>query len=158
MPIDITAARSFVSVGSLDLGTDVVQPAVAEVESAQTDNEPSTEEAGRALMLGRYLGQVIARVGRAWSRPRGPIGAGSFACLVQVEQDKERNVKEIQLKECNGTTAWQVSLVQAIESASPFPAPPDPRVFSKTLTFEMTSDPFMDGGSTDGFAPGSLKR
>jgi len=72
---------------------------------------------------------------------------------VQVEQDRDRSVKEITLKRCNGTTQWQLSLVRAIESASPFPAPPDPKVFSPTLTFEMTAQAFVIGDATDGYEP-----
>src|SRR4029077_13915320 len=54
-------------------------------------------------------------------------------------------------------TAWQLSLVRAIESASPFPAPPDRSVFSPTLTFEMTADAYRQGASADGYEPVTSK-
>lgn len=114
---------------------------------------PSSDDGENALLFGRYLGQVTARIERAWLRPRTPVGANYFECLVQVEQDRERAVKEITLKRCNGTTQWQLSLVRAIESASPFPAPPDPKVFSPTLTFEMTGNTFVAGGPSEGYEP-----
>jgi hypothetical protein len=114
------------------------------------------DQGGRALLFGRYLGQITARIARAWLRPRTPIGAETFSCWVDVEQDARGNVREITLKRCNGTTAWQLSLVRAIESASPLPAPPDPSVFSRALTFEMTSEAFVAGGSANGFEPDSL--
>jgi hypothetical protein len=47
-------------------------------------------------------------------------------------------VQEIEIAQCNGDIRWQTSLVHAIQSASPLPAPPDPKVFSHTLTFEFT--------------------
>jgi hypothetical protein len=149
----VSPARVLVPAGTLHLADNVTQPAIEEPKSAPSESQPPTDDGERASMFGRYLGQVTARIERAWLRPRSPIGSSSFTCLVQIEQDKERNVGEVTLKACNGTTAWQLSLVHAIESASPFPAPPDPAVFSKTLIFEMVSDAFVEGGSTDGFAP-----
>ena len=119
--------------------------------SPSGQESPASDDGVNALLFGRYLGQGTARIQRAWLRPRSPVGASSFECLVQVEQDHDRTVKEITLKHCNGTTQWQLSLVRAIESASPFPAPPDPKVFSATLTFEMTADEFVRGSSSDGY-------
>jgi hypothetical protein len=140
--------------GSFHLATSAVLPPIGDVEAAHfSDSGPPSDDGEHALMFGRYLGQVTARIERAWVRPRTAIGSASFVCLVQVEQDRERNVKEVTLKQCNGTTAWQLSLVRAIESASPFPAPPEPAVFSHTLTFEMTADAFTEGGSAEGYEP-----
>jgi hypothetical protein len=99
------------------------------------------------------LGQITARIGRAWIRPRTPIGAESFACLVQIEQDDKGTVKEVTLKHCNGDTRWQLSLVHAIESASPLPAPPDPTVFTKTITVEMDSEGYSVASRGDSFEP-----
>jgi TonB-like protein len=93
--------------------------------SAQADG-PS----GLGTMYGRYLGQIHARIDRAWRRPRTAIGAPIFQCQVQLDQDSSGRVEEVTLLECNGDTSWQVSLVQAIEAASPLPAPPTPAVFA----------------------------
>ncbi len=153
----LSSARVLVPIGSLHLANAVTPPAIEESSVVQPDNPPSASEGERALMFGRYLGQVTARIERAWLRPRSAISSESFTCWVQVEQDRERNVKEVTLKECNGTTAWQLSLVRAIESASPFPAPPDPSVFSPILTFEISADPYREGGSVDGYEPVTLK-
>ncbi len=122
-------------------------------ESRAAQEGPPSDDGENALLFGRYLGQVTARIERAWLRPRSPVGANSFECLVQVEQGRDRSVKEITLKRCNGTTEWQLSLVRAIQMASPFPAPPDPKVFSPTLTFEMTANAFMPGGPSEGYEP-----
>jgi hypothetical protein len=48
-------------------------------------------------------------------------------------------VKEISLERCNGNFRWRMSLVHAIESASPPPAPPDPSVFTPVIHLEMDS-------------------
>ena len=62
-------------------------------------------------------------------------------------------MKEVTLKQCNGDARWQLSLVHAIESASPLPAPPDPAVFAASLTLEMRSEPYDPGRNGDGFEP-----
>jgi hypothetical protein len=92
-------------------------------------------------------------VERAWMRPRSVTAAGSFSCRVQITQDKHGNVQEVTLEKCTDDPRWQVSLVRAITAASPLPAPPDPAVFSSLLTIEFDSDPYIVGGSDQGFEP-----
>ena len=95
--------------------------------------EPTSEwpdgQSGLSAMNGRYLGQMRARIERAWLRPRTSIGAPIFECQVQVDQDIDGRVLAVTLVECNGGTRWQLSLVHAIEAASPLPAPPNPAAF-----------------------------
>jgi hypothetical protein len=86
-----------------------------------------------AQVYGRYLGQINARIDRAWVRPRAPIGATRFLCQVRIEQDAVGNVREVTLDRCNGSPVWQRSLVDAIKSASPLPAPADPAVFASEI-------------------------
>jgi hypothetical protein len=62
---------------------------------------------------------------------------------------------EIELAHCNDDVRWQTSLVAAIQSASPLPAPPDPDVFSRILTIEFTAEPFAPGKDAEGFEPES---
>lgn len=118
-----------------------------------TNADAPGDQEGRAALFGRYLGQIIARISRAWLRPRSPIGSETFSCWVQVDQDRHGTVLQITLKRCNSTPSWQISLVHAIESSSPLPAPPDSRVFTQTLTFEMSSHGFDPVGPADGFEP-----
>ncbi len=111
------------------------------------------DEASRALMFGRYVGQITARIERAWLRPRTALDAGSFNCRVEVLQDEAGRVQDIALGDCNSDARWQESVIRAIQSASPLPAPPEPTVFTRVLTLELDSKPFAPGGSTDGFEP-----
>ncbi len=104
-------------------------------------------------MVGRYLGQIDARVERAWIRPRAPIAPGLFTCRVRIVQEDDGHVQEIELIDCNGDAAWQTSLVRAIQSASPLPAPPDPKVFSRRLILEFHSTAFLPGIDPEGFEP-----
>ena len=80
----------------------------------------SQPDPGRQFLFGRYIGQITARIERAWLRPRTPIENAFFACRVRITQDRNGIVQEIELViRCNGTPQWQTSLVQAIESALP---------------------------------------
>jgi hypothetical protein len=110
---------------------------------------------GRALMFGRYVNQISARIERAWIRPRTPVESGQFACRARIVQERNGVVREIELEDCNGDAEWQLSLARAIQSASPLPAPPDPTIFTRTLRIEMTSEPFTPGGNFEGFEPES---
>jgi hypothetical protein len=96
-------------------------------------DEHSGVDRSRAQIYGRYLGQINARIDRAWVRPRAPIGATRFLCQVRIEQDAVGNVREVTLDRCNGSPVWQRSLVDAIKSASPLPAPADPAVFAPEI-------------------------
>lgn len=111
-------------------------PEASSSGSVQSDDRP-----GLGALYGRYLGQIWARVDRAWLRPRAAIGAPIFQCQVQIDQDSAGRVLAITLLECNGTTRWQLSLVHAIQAASPLPAPPNPAVFAHhvLLTFRAAA-------------------
>ena len=109
--------------------------------SAPNDGDAS------ARLFGQYMGQINARIDRVWTRPQTPIGAISFLCQVSIEQDATGKVGEVTLEHCNGSPRWQRSLIDAIDSASPLPAPADPAVFSRSihLTFraEASADEVM---------------
>jgi len=129
----------------------------------------SGDPAIRAALFGRYTGQIDARIERAWRRPRSPVrgdeasldGLGftahrtpaiadePFECQVRILQDRQGNVQEIQLLRCNGSMAWRQSLVTAIITASPLPAPPSPTVFSDALTLTFVGHPFTSGSDAD---------
>lgn len=108
---------------------------------------------GRQLLFGRYIGQITARIERAWMRPRTPIENAFFACRVRITQNRNGVVQEVELLRCNGDSRWQTSLVHAIESASPLPAPPDADVFNGQLTLDLQSAAFIPGDSAEGFEP-----
>jgi hypothetical protein len=103
------------------------------------------------MLFGRYMGQISARIQRAWIRPRTPVEDGSFSCRVQISQDRSGVVQEVALQECNGDLHWQASLIQAIQTASPLPAPPDATVFSNLLTLELSSEAYVAGFKEDGY-------
>jgi hypothetical protein len=119
----------------------------------------SVDLAGHARLTDIYFSQVHARIERFWNRPRAPVSAlgdsknaeDTFRCDVRIVQDAHGGVLEILLSRCNGSAAWQSSLVMAINEASPLPAPPDPSVFAYTLTLEFSASPFRPTGSADDY-------
>jgi hypothetical protein len=116
------------------------------------------DPAMHALLFGRYVGQISARIERAWLRPRTPVADNAFACRVQIKQDRQGNVEETTLQRCNGDMRWQMSLVEAIQSASPLPAPPDPDVFANALILQFKSKGYVPGAAEEGFEPISQSR
>jgi hypothetical protein len=145
-------------------------PALLNVEALALSEEPpskSSADSNDAAELGRligiYTGQIKARVDRVWRRPRTPVNeddtaatadAGdSFQCEAQIVQDNLRNVQEILLPRCNGSAAWQRSLVLAIRQASPLPAPPIVSVFSQSITLYFTGLRFIAGDAEDDYEP-----
>ena len=113
----------------------------------------AADAAGFGAMYGRYVGQIRARIDRAWQRPRTAIGAPIFQCQAQVDQDSVGRVQEVTLVQCNGDSRWQVSLVHAIEAASPLPAPPTAAVFTHRLLLEFRATAYSPGAPSALYEP-----
>ena len=115
----------------------------------------------QARLFGIYAGQIQARINRIWRRPRTPVNEGdsaqapaadeSFQCQAQIVQDAKGTVREILLLRCNGSLAWQRSLVVAIQQASPLPAPPSVSVFSHSVTLNFVGLSYVPGSADDDY-------
>lgn len=112
-----------------------------------SDNHPTDDHADNAatpdgngadavMLFGRYLGQIKARIERAWTYPDAPTHV-SFRCRVQILQGRHGEVREVTLQRCDNDPRWQLSLVRAIQTASPLSAPPNEAVFSEVVTLEF---------------------
>jgi hypothetical protein len=141
-------------------------PPVADLKIDATDTPnvsaalATGDNAGNARLVGIYSGQIQARIERLWRRPRTPVSDrtesgktvdvdATFQCQVQIVQDPNGNVQEVLLPNCNGSSAWQRSLVMAINQASPLPAPPDPAVFSPIVTLQFVGLSYAKGSSPE---------
>lgn len=158
-PLDINALASANAVTSIPIPDSLVEQSLS-VPDFSTDADPTSPiatpaaDAGlRSAMYGRYVGQLDARIERAWRRPRTSIGAPAFSCLVRIDQDSRGTVLEVTLEQCNGSDRWQQSLVSAIEAASPLPAPPDPMVFTRIIHLSFRSQPYSPGAPKDAYEP-----
>jgi hypothetical protein len=110
---------------------DAVENASAEVQQQ--------DAAGLAALFGRYTGQVRARIERGWAPPQQATPEFPFNCQARIEQDRFGNVLSIELVDCDQDSSWQLSLVAAIERASPLSPPPTPSVFSTHLLLSFSS-------------------
>jgi hypothetical protein len=139
------------------LSPDPLPAAAANAKADESDDpQAAIQEANaaeHAKLYGRYVGQVQARIERAWMRPRTEIGAPQFSCRVRIQQGRRGAVVSADLDHCNGTERWQQSLLSAVRTASPLPAPPDASVYADVLWLSFTSGAFEEGGSTQGFEP-----
>jgi hypothetical protein len=57
------------------------------IQPARSVSTRAPDAAVRSALYGRYVGQVDARIERAWVRPRSAIGATTFVCIVRIDQD-----------------------------------------------------------------------
>lgn len=132
------AARNTFLIGSVNPPS---PPTLAGSDEEGDVDSPTQEAmgdgAGRAMLFGRYMGQIKARIERAWEYPVKTY-LDAFECKVQIRQTPNGEVKEVTLQRCGDDLTWQLSLVQAIQQASPLSAPPDDSVFTEvvTLSFE----------------------
>jgi TonB C terminal len=107
----------------------------------------------RTQLVGLYEGQIRARIERGWLRPRSVLPEEHFDCRVKISQDARGNIVQVALQECPGPAAWQDSIVRAVKSASPLPAPPDPAVFVDAFQMSFHSRGFVEGSPEEGFEP-----
>jgi hypothetical protein len=112
-------------------------------EQDETDTKEAGDPAGNAALFGRYMGQIAARIERAWMRPRSAIEGGTFECRVRIAQSSRGIVESIELQNCAPDDAWRESLISAIQRASPLSAPPEPRLFTPTLTLNFTGQQYV---------------
>lgn len=83
-----------------------------------------------------YIGQIKARVERAWNDSQG-VRLAVGTCKVNIHQGKQGEVQDVRFDDCIATEAWKTTLAQAIRYASPLPAPPDATVFSDEISLEF---------------------
>ncbi len=154
----VSTGRAIVALSFSDALSDIERslPDIFIDDRASTVPAVAPDAALRSAMYGRYVGQIDARVERAWLRPRTAIGATTFVCIVRIDQDSRGAVQEVTLEQCNGDERWQRSLVSAIESASPLPAPPDPAVFTPILHLSFQSEGYSPSAPQDAYEPVSV--
>jgi hypothetical protein len=99
--------------------------------SGEEAADRDAEMMARVKFAGIYESQVRARIERAWELPSDSNDEAAFSCLVLIHQNRDGRVREVELvsAKCEGSPATQMSLVRAIQAASPLPAPPHPSVF-----------------------------
>lgn len=102
-----------------------------------------TQRTAAPAPVGPYLERVNELIDRAWLRPQIARGAPEFTCHVRIDQDPSGLIENVTIEECDPNVRWRLSLLTAIRSASPLPAPADPSQLGSTLhlVFESKSPP-----------------
>lgn len=125
--------------------------------AAHTAGDPAIQ----SKLFGSYTSQIDARIRRAWRKPRSPIAPPTqdaegrirqkdvFTCNARITQAQDGRVTEVELIQCEGSTEWQMSLVNAIQRASPLPSPPSPTVFTNVLTLSFEGRAYVPGYRED---------
>ncbi len=88
------------------------------------DISPEELSADQRLQ-GLYLGQVRARIARAWQevsplKPESPV----VQCVAVITQGARGDVQNVDFPECTIPAPMRERLAQVIRGASPLPAPP----------------------------------
>ena len=156
MPASSLISPPFRRPAAVDVAPPELIPDIDVERDSPTLAQTQGDDNVRARLYGIYVGQISARIERAWLKPRSPLAADRFVCRVQLLQGPSGEVRDVTLSDCNGDERWQSSLVSAIRSASPLPAPPDPRVFNRRVAMQFDAEPFVAGGSSEGFEPQNL--
>jgi hypothetical protein len=133
-------------------------PKLEKAEESDISNVAAGDPAGAAALFGRYMGQVAARIERAWMRPRSAVEGGIFTCRARITQDRAGNVLSMQLQDCGNDGAWRKSLTSAILRASPLSAPPEPWLFTSTITLNFSGDQYVAGQTPEyAYEPAPLR-
>jgi len=86
----------------------------------------------------RWHASIVAKIQRAWIRP--PSAQPGVTCIVAVSQVPGGDVSAVSVQSCSiNDAALRQSVENAVYSASPLPAPPDPALFERNL--ELTFAP-----------------
>ena len=96
--------------------------------------EPTAEEKWRGI----YLGQVRARIERAWESAANRGSTRDTAgCEVRVTQDRRGRVLDVAFGDCRVPSSERESLVRTIRGAAPLPAPPADSPFSSQVALSL---------------------
>jgi len=109
-------------------------------EDVRQSLNSSIDPAERAITFVRYMGEVTSRIERSWTLPSTPLETG-FHCRVQIRRDEVGMVKEVTLQHCDAEPEIRMSVVQAIQKASPLPLLPGVSAFSEALTLDFQAAP-----------------
>lgn len=150
------SARSLVAPGPVrQFSAEVDMPefhGAEEQPSSTGTSSGAIDGAERTMLYRRYVNQISARIERAWIHPTVAPGGSNiwsataneskgqpFRCRVEISQAEDGDVLEVTLLTCDSSPAWQQSLVNAIDAASPLPAPSNQAVFSGHLVISFAS-------------------
>lgn len=143
-PMDAFLEDALRSPAKIDItGPDAISlPPLIVADDGKAAESTDAELIAREMMVGIYQSQIRARIERAWELPGKLLPAESFTCRALIRQHRDGRVSEVELpyETCDGTPAMRHSLINAIFTASPLPAPPHPGVFIDSFSFMFRAE------------------
>jgi colicin import membrane protein len=100
--------------------------------------EEHAEQLRSSGALASWVGQIAARIQRAWLRP--PSARPGIQCVLHITQAPGGAVLSARIESCNGDQAVRESIEAAAYRASPLPPPPDPSLFERDLEVTFRPD------------------
>ena len=100
--------------------------------------EEHTNQLRNSGALASWVGQIAARMQRAWLRP--PSARQGIQCVLHITQGPGGQVLSARVESCNGDQAVRESIEAAAYRASPLPPPPDPSLFERELEVTFRPD------------------
>jgi hypothetical protein len=98
--------------------------------------EPAAPSAEEPLQ-GLYLGQVRARISRAWEA-LGVVPSPALPdCTVRLTQSDRGEVLEVMVSECTLDTSTRALLERAVRASGPLPAPPASLPTQASIEFSL---------------------
>jgi hypothetical protein len=136
---EITPTTKSNLIASAANGASTEPPSLEDFDpSAERTQETTGDGAEAAKLFGVYMGQIKARIERAWNYETQP-SSKSGQCRVQIRQSPNGDVQDIIFQRCDLDVETQMSLVRAIEAASPLSAPPREKLFTEVVTLSFTT-------------------
>ncbi|MGB0722357.1 MAG: cell envelope integrity protein TolA [Gammaproteobacteria bacterium] len=89
-------------------------------------------------LMGEYRGMIQAKVERNWIKQ--PVFKDEWECTLRVTQLPTGDVTDVQAVRCDGTGAFQSSVVKAVYRASPLPKPPRADLYERVLEFNFKTE------------------
>lgn len=117
---------------------EIVTPTMRDLPSPPTieiePKGPSTDE----RLQGLYLGQVRARIDRAWEALSARQAPALPDCTIHVTQDLRGQVLDVAVEDCAVDDVERAQISRVVRAAAPLPAPPAGLRFQPQVEFRLT--------------------
>lgn len=125
---------------SIESGKSGSPPSLEIADAAAEESAEAFGDGAKATELyGIYMGQIKARIERVWEVPNSVQHRAQ--CKVQIRQSRDGSVEDVTVQRCDLNLQDQMSLVRAIQSASPLSAPPIETLFTELVTLVFVAEP-----------------
>ncbi len=120
---------------------EIVMPPMLDFATSPSVGMEPAELSNDSRLQGLYLGQVRARIGRAWEALGAPTAADLPDCTIHVTQDRGGQVLDVAVTNCAVDALARAQITRAVRAAAPLPAPPAGLPFRPQVEFGLVRRP-----------------